>query len=322
MGSLMGSSVNPDTFRVGLILTEKCNISCRHCWFDCGPEKTATMRLEEAYSYIEQAVEIPTVEWISFTGGEPFLVYDMMKTLIGYASSKGLRTECVTNCFWAESVEAAEKCLRSLMEAGLDVINISVDDFHQEYIPFSRVKNCFQASKALDLKIVLMSASARSNEFRMERITELLGGDILTRNHRDLEHPEAIAVETCFLPVGRGARIPESELILGSEPTQGPCRSVLRDIGVTPLREVLPCCSGASLLEIMRLGDASTERLKEKLEKASRRRLFRILSSEGPEGIQKLLGYDEPIRYVNRCHMCYHTLAKSSHLYSTLLKDV
>ncbi|MBS7619214.1 radical SAM protein [Candidatus Bathyarchaeota archaeon] len=310
----------PDTFRVGLLLTEQCNIACRHCWFNCSPEKTSNMKLDEAYSCIDQAIEIPTVEWISFTGGEPFLLYGMMKTLIEYASSKGLKTECVTNCFWAESEEGAENILKRLVKSGLDVINISVDDFHQEHIPFTRVKNCYQASKALGLKIVIMSASARTNKLRLEKITDLLGRDeILTRQQKGLKSYSAIAIETCFLPVGRGADIPESELLVGSEPTGGPCKSVLRDVAVTPSGEVLPCCSVAGLLDIMRLGNILNMKLKDALEEASRRKLFRILSDEGPEGLLKLLSDNASRGYVSRCHMCYEVLreASSSNFYST-----
>jgi len=281
------------------------------------------MKLDEAYSYIDQANEIPTVEWISFTGGEPFLLYEMLRTLIKYASYKGLKTECVTNCFWAESEEGAENILRDLVKSGLDVINISVDDFHQEHIPFTRVKNCYQASKSVGLKIVIMSASARTNKLRLEKITNLLGRDeILTRYKKDLKYYSAIAVETCFLPIGRGANIPESELILGLEPTCGPCKSVLKDVAVTPSGEVLPCCSGAGLLDVMRLGNISNGGLKDVLEEASQRKLFRTLSSYGPEGLLKLLGDNVSRGYVSRCHMCYEVLieASSSNLYSTFFE--
>ena len=108
-----------EAFRVGLLITERCNVECDHCWFDSGPHRENTMKEEEAIGYIDQAGEIPSVEWISITGGEPFLYPELLESSIKHASKKGLRTECVTNCFWADSEEKAEETLGGLVEAGL-----------------------------------------------------------------------------------------------------------------------------------------------------------------------------------------------------------
>ena len=44
---------------------------------------------EEAKNYISQAREFPTLKWISFTGGEPFLLPDMLVELVSYVSNLG-----------------------------------------------------------------------------------------------------------------------------------------------------------------------------------------------------------------------------------------
>ena len=69
------------TFRVGLLITERCNIECAHCWLGSGPDRGATMSMEDARGCISQAGEIPTVEWISLTGGEPFLYPELLEPL-------------------------------------------------------------------------------------------------------------------------------------------------------------------------------------------------------------------------------------------------
>jgi len=86
------------------------------------------MGIDEAFGYIEQAKEIPTVEWISITGGEPFLQQEMLQAVIVFATKQSLLTECVTNCFWAESEQSATIILESIQQKGLDVLNISADD--------------------------------------------------------------------------------------------------------------------------------------------------------------------------------------------------
>jgi MoaA/NifB/PqqE/SkfB family radical SAM enzyme len=173
-----------ETFRIGLLTTERCNIACSHCWFSSGPDKTAQMELGEARGYIDQAGEIPSVRWISFTGGEPLLLPEMLRRLIGYASEKGLKTECVTNCFWASTEEEALMHLGRLKDAGLDVINISADDFHQRHIPFDRVRNCYRAAERLGLKVVIMSAVSRSSMMGAREVVKLLGTQWRSRRMR------------------------------------------------------------------------------------------------------------------------------------------
>ena len=299
-----------DTFRVGLLLTERCNIACGHCWFDSGPDKTATMTLQEARGYIDQARDMPTVEWISFTGGEPFLLPEMLLDLVGYASERDLRTECVTNCFWAETEERAATVLGGLVEAGLDVINISCDDFHQRHIPFDSVRNCYRAARSLGLKTVVMCAPSRSSAFRIGRIAEMLGDDgIHILGDGEPEAPvSALAVETGFVPVGRAASIPREEWLVGESPVEGPCRTVLRDVGITSGGRVLPCCSVASLVEDVTLGNAGKRRLASLIEEAGRRPVFKALATIGPAELAERLGIMEKGRYVSRCHLCYKVL--------------
>lgn len=300
-----------ETFRVALILTERCNVKCNHCWLESGPDKKAQMELDEALSYIDQAEEIPTVEWISLTGGEPFLLPEMLLRLVEYASGKGLRTECVTNCFWAETGETAERELRGLMEAGLDVINISADDFHQHHIPFERVRNCYTAAKRLGLKIVIMCTLAQSSRLNVREIAKLLGDEdiCLAGPGTSTKGASALAAETGFIPAGRAAKIPKDEWLIGSGTLEGSCKVVLRDVTISPLGTVLACCSAAGLVEVAEVGSARHDRLLRLIEAAGQRMLFEVLSTEGPLGVQRRLGLGLQRKYVNKCHLCYEVLS-------------
>jgi MoaA/NifB/PqqE/SkfB family radical SAM enzyme len=222
-----------ETFRVGLILTERCDAECIHCWFSSGPNRTLSMEPHEARGYIDQAAEVSTVEWISFTGGEPFLMPEALVELVGYASGRGFMVECATNCSWATSRRQAERRLSELADAGLDNVNISMDDFHQRHIPFERVRNCYEASKELGLKAVILCASSRSNTLGIDEIRLRLGDERIhnIRAGRPTSPVSALAVETGFIPVGRAASIPEEEWLIGDGPLDGPCEEVLRDIG-------------------------------------------------------------------------------------------
>ncbi|MBA7715171.1 hypothetical protein ES703_124212 [subsurface metagenome] len=56
-----------ETFRVGLLLTERCDAECSHCWFSSGPNRTRSMEPHEARGYIDQAAEVSTVKLIHST---------------------------------------------------------------------------------------------------------------------------------------------------------------------------------------------------------------------------------------------------------------
>ena len=303
--------MNIDAFRVGLILTERCNITCAHCWLSSGPDRHKSMRVEDALRYVEEAAELPKMEWISVTGGEPFLLYDEMLRIIRHASKLGLKTECVTNCYWAVNQERAEERLNELVEAGLDVINISVDDFHQRFIPFERVENCYEAAKRLGLKVVIQSVYSRGSRLRLDEIIRRLGEEgIRVLGPRPRGKPlYAIAMESGFIPIGRGAMIPREEWPLGSGPVEGPCQVVLRDISISPDGRLLPCCSALGLLPNASIGSLTEKKLGELLEEAMKMEVFRWLREIGPLGIAKRTGFNlDSEGYVNRCHLCYEVL--------------
>jgi len=97
--------------------------------------------------------------------------------------------------------------------------------------------------------------------------------------------------------------------LIGEGPVEGPCRDVLRDIGIDPSGKVLPCCSAASRVEYAMLGNAKEERLADIIERASRRPVFKALSMDGPSELAKQLGLWRKGGYVNRCHLCYEVLS-------------
>ncbi|MGC8849652.1 MAG: radical SAM/SPASM domain-containing protein, partial [Candidatus Bathyarchaeia archaeon] len=297
---------------VGLIITERCNAACSHCWFNSGPDRGREMSFEEAKGYIDQAREIPSIRHISFTGGEPFLLPEMLVRLVRYASDMGFYTECVTNSFWASTESSAEKMLRRLMDSGLEVINLSVDDFHQRQIPFERVLNSYRAARRLGLKVVLMCVTSRSSRIRIEEVKRMLRDEeihIIGRGE-PRRYPQVIAMEMGFVPAGRGAEIPEEEWLKGDGPLEGGCSWVLRDIAVAPGGRVLPCCSAAGAIENLSIGNAGVKRLGDILEDAWRMPLFKLLSVRGPLGLMDRVEH-KPKAYVNKCHLCYDLLKVS-----------
>ncbi|NIV37308.1 MAG: 4Fe-4S cluster-binding domain-containing protein, partial [Anaerolineae bacterium] len=78
---------------------------------------------------------------VHFTGGEPFLNFELLLRLTAMAKGLGIPTTFVeTNGFWARDDEPAREKLLALRDAGLDGILISANPFILEQVPFERTE--------------------------------------------------------------------------------------------------------------------------------------------------------------------------------------
>ena len=203
----------------------------------------------------------------------------------------GLQTEVVTNGYWATSIETAEAILRELMGLGLTALNLSIDDFHQEYVPLEHVRYTYEAARDLGLKIVIMTTTAKGSKINSQTIPTLLGDKkIQIIGQTPIHDPHALLIETPITPAGRGAKITYHEYTLITEVK---CGDVLRDIGVGPDGSVYPCCG--PLAARKNLGNINESSLRSILEKAWSDPLYTALR----EGIP----FSGP--YTSKCHACY-----------------
>jgi radical SAM protein with 4Fe4S-binding SPASM domain len=248
------------------------------------------MSLELGLKAINEAIKLG-VEWISITGGEPFLEQELLMNLVEYAKSKGLKTEIVTNCYWAETLETAKYLLNSLQKIGLDVLNLSIDDFHQEYVPIGYTRNAYWAAKKLGVKVVIMTTTTKNNTITAKNIPELLlDENIQLLGEPRLRDPNALLIETPITPVGRGETIKELDNAMISEVN---CGEVLRDIGIGPNGQVYPCC-GPLAAKII-LGNIKTSTLTDIIASVEKDTIFSSIRE----------GVTTSGTFTSRCHACY-----------------
>lgn len=144
---------------LGLILSYKCNISCRYCIYACSPKwKSDWIDMQDAevilselsqtlkkFPYLGQN-QISFSYGLHFTGGEPFLNYKLLLELTKIAYKLNIPLPFVeTNCFWAKDSRTAQEKLKKLKEAGLAGILISINPFNIENIAFDRIENAYEA---------------------------------------------------------------------------------------------------------------------------------------------------------------------------------
>ena len=138
----------------GLITNYYCTSRCRHCLYGCSPgwEK----------QYIDRETTEKNVlklkglgcNSIHIGGGEPFLKPDELEMVVETTLSLGVRIEYVeTNSSWYKDKESAGQILSSLSKRGLSTLLISMSPFHNEHIPFYKVKGVIEACNAVGMNV-------------------------------------------------------------------------------------------------------------------------------------------------------------------------
>jgi hypothetical protein len=141
----------------GLILSYRCSCECLHCMYACSPRwKDDWISREDMESILSglagRIVPSPygpdTVSLnhgLHFTGGEPFLNFELLVACAQTAASYGIPSSFVeTNCAWCVSERVTREKLRLLKEKGIKGILISVNPFYLEWVPFSRTKRAVE----------------------------------------------------------------------------------------------------------------------------------------------------------------------------------
>ncbi|MCP4230600.1 MAG: radical SAM protein [bacterium] len=290
---------------IGLSLGYECTARCRSCLWGDQLGKKESMNVKDAFDWIDQAYELGWLTAVGYSGGEPFLYYDKLKTLAGYVFNKyGLAAVISTNAYWAKTPAETRDIVRTLHGIGLRFILISVDDFHQEYVPLERVKNCLDVSRDFGINITLqtiVTESSRKMDYYLERLG--VGDD-----------DDITATEVPCTPTGRAAtHIPGDDFILRDDVLSDYC-TMLRAVLISPEGGVYLCCGAGFHIPIFKAGDLTVEPLKDILDRAEMNPIYNSLALyHGPEKLAEALrenGRYEAIRnkYATTCHACQHIL--------------
>ena len=151
---------------VHLLLTYQCTFECDHCFVWGSPRQEGTMTLKTIRHVLEQALELGTVEWIYFEGGEPFLFYPVLVRGVEAAVESGFRVGLVSNAYWATNPEDAEAWLAPLAGA-LSDLSLSSDLYHAKERMSQQVRDARATAEKLGIPVNVVSiaepeAGARS----------------------------------------------------------------------------------------------------------------------------------------------------------------
>lgn len=205
----------PQPISGGLILSYKCSAACRHCMYACSPQWDGDWIEEET---LEQGLAqlAPTIrsspagpEGVSlnhglhFTGGEPFMNYDLLLRAVEIADALDIPSTFVeTNGFWCRDDEEVEDRLHRLRRAGLRGILISVNPFYAEYVPFARTQRCVRVSEDVFGANVMVYQQAYYRQFKRLGVEERLTLEEYAEMTRDTQAAQHVEL---FL-MGRAAQ--------------------------------------------------------------------------------------------------------------------
>ena len=199
---------------VGILLSYRCTSECKHCMYACSPrwkdDWIPEENLERALTQLEDKIRgsplgadrIGINYGVHFTGGEPFLNFDLLLKAVRTARNLQIPSTFVeTNCYWCTNDTATKEKLIRLKDAGLHGILISVNPFILEQVPFERTERGARISREIFRENLVLYQGFYYDQFRRLNIKDVLPFD---------EYLQKVDMDDLYqnvelLPMGRAA---------------------------------------------------------------------------------------------------------------------
>lgn len=265
------------------------------------PETT----LDQAFDEIERV----NPKTLVFTGGEVTLHKERLLESLRRADEMGLKTRIVTNGWWAHDMESARQMIDELVDAGLDELSTSYDDFHTDFISPEPIINLVDAGLESDLDNIALACvvGPEDPEYDKERITELLNERL---DEPVSEQSGLLLIEDSAVPLGSGAQLDVSSIKAKSKHDDG-CMEVSSTLSIHPDGSVKACCGHAQwYVPDLTLGNIKEEPLLEILDRGKRNLIYWLIHEVGPKRLIDRLDVDDDTNYSGICHACHALLGE------------
>jgi hypothetical protein len=270
---------------IHFLLTYACNYECDHCFLYCGPHARGTFTLAQIREVMGEAEKLGTVTEVYYEGGEPFLYYPLLIEGLRLARERGFDTGVVTNCYWATAVEDAELWLGPLRDAGVNLLSLSDDEFHNPNGCESPADRAGTAARALGLPASAIRIEAPTVKPPADAKGEpVVGGGTLFKGR---------AVET--LAEGLPVQPPDGFTACEHEELVAPGRVHVDSFGHVHV------CQGVSMGNMW---ETPLSRLVSDYD-ASEHPICGPLSRGGPVALAEAYGVELDAEFVDECHCCY-----------------
>jgi len=282
-----------------LIITEQCNISCRHCALGSSPHLSRPIDVKLFQNAIKDAAHLPNVrKECAFAGGEPTLYIDELECLMETAVTEGMSPSVTTNGWWGKTEETATTILSRLFNAGLRRMELSVDVFHQEFIPIKNIRTALHLAREHGISVILRVCVTREHH---------AGRALQWLDTNDLEG--VLVAISHIIPIGRAkTQCPSNQNYYSKRAIFGNCRDFL-NLTISPNGNVSPCCAGSDMIPFLSLGNFREKGLEIIMDQLRFNKVIQQLVRMGPASFFKALSKRTRTRIlsqpsVNICHLC------------------
>ena len=159
-----------------LLLTYQCTFECDHCFVWGSPFQSGTLTLANIKFILQQAERVPSVRWIYFEGGEPFLYYPILVKGARLAFRMGFQVGIVSNAYWATSVKDALAWLKPL-QGFVNDLSVSSDLFHDSETSSQQAQYARIAAEYLKIPVDVISVAQPETINAAERVGQLPAGE-------------------------------------------------------------------------------------------------------------------------------------------------
>ncbi len=311
-----------DLTSIALLVTHQCNIECKHCGLNCSPREKDWMSMDEMKDIAVQASDLGAKS-IVLSGGEPTLIkHEELCNYFRFVKKETsiVNIRIVTNGHWAKSYERAYSILRDWKNAGLDELNVSCGEFHQEFVPIENIVYAYKAGCDLNFATVLFAGeftkSKRNGKVTPYDFEKALGCRIIQQSQSSPFISKKHGM-TCSSAVfyGRGYKYIKPEEIPPVEYGNIPntCKNTISTLSLHPNGNVTFCCGvGARDVNFLSIGNWRKEKLQHISTRANDDLFANIIRFYGLKSLKEKLmethpeiGLTHKPNYVSICELCF-----------------
>jgi len=140
----------------GLITTYFCPSSCAHCLYRSGPSWPKEYLNGETAEEIFRCLKKLNCSSIHIGGGEPLFSPGLIIPVLDCAKVNGISVEYIeTNSSWFKDPQSSSEIIQMLKKHGVHSLLLSVSPFHNEFIPFYKVKGVIDICHKEDVSVLL-----------------------------------------------------------------------------------------------------------------------------------------------------------------------
>jgi len=280
---------------LNLRFTYHCNIRCRHCYNDSGPDQRANRLDRERMLALVRQMPAAGIAGLNLTGGEPFLYMEDLLAVVREARRCGVTTiRIFTNGFWARSVEAASDTLTQLQQAGFgasptDLLKVSAGSFHRQFLGDDLVARIGEAHFGIFRRPI--EADIEIDPAGDDRAKPVSYWTAASATHATVVMREVSSV-------GRGRDVAGE----GGDGGRTPCR-LIDQLAIEPDGACRPCCGLNAQNQGVRIGDAVHQPLRELVKRMQNDPLLQVLATKPMREVFGMVGKAVPVAG-RMCELC------------------